>query len=251
MGQSHEPNASADEGPNLRTDARYAAIARKLIWNEFSPTAVEVPSKYRILHPWRALKLIKIRSENYGCQKLEHLNLMDTTILGSMKMFTLFIRPAYAYNLPMFSLDAMIAGDSRTFALELIDPADTTAEAWDSIYRGLLLWQEKTAAMEHLPISEWTRPLLHPASILVKTKSKDDALLLDISRAYLEAFVQMARAAQPLDEAQCSVQRQAKEGYVNELLSRGGPAVNVFKILLGQAGQQEFVRQVMFGVRVG
>ena len=38
------------------------------------------------------------------------------------------------------------------------------------------------------------------------------------------------------------------EGYVSALLKRGGPAVNVFKFLMGPHKQQEYVRTVMFGV---
>ena len=35
-------------------------------------------------------------------------------------------------------------------------------------------------------------------------------------------------------------------GYVASLLAIGGPAVNVFKILLGPEKQQEYVRTMMF-----
>jgi hypothetical protein len=38
------------------------------------------------------------------------------------------------------------------------------------------------------------------------------------------------------------------EGYVSKLLAKGGPAVNVFKTLLGPEKQQEYVRTVMFGL---
>jgi hypothetical protein len=38
------------------------------------------------------------------------------------------------------------------------------------------------------------------------------------------------------------------EWYVDTLLAKGGPAVEVFKTLLGPEKQKEYVRTVMFGI---
>jgi hypothetical protein len=42
--------------------------------------------------------------------------------------------------------------------------------------------------------------------------------------------------------------KQGLEEYVTTLLSKGGPAVEVFEKMLGKEGQEEYVRTVMFGL---
>ena len=42
--------------------------------------------------------------------------------------------------------------------------------------------------------------------------------------------------------------KEGLEKYVSTLLSQGGPAVDVFKKILGADGQKEYVRTVMFGL---
>ena len=42
--------------------------------------------------------------------------------------------------------------------------------------------------------------------------------------------------------------KQGLNDYVTTLLSKGGPAVEVFEKMLGKDGQEEYVRTVMFGL---
>ena len=42
--------------------------------------------------------------------------------------------------------------------------------------------------------------------------------------------------------------RAGTERYVSTLLAEGGPAVDVFRRILGPEGQKEYVRSVMFGL---
>jgi len=58
----------------------------------------------------------------------------------------------------------------------------------------------------------------------------------------------MAENATPLTPEQSKKVQEGMEGYVSALIEKGGPAVNVFKFLLGPDKQQEYVRSVMFGV---
>ena len=72
--------------------------------------------------------------------------------------------------------------------------------------------------------------------------------MFEIYKGFFNAYVDMAENAAPLTPEQSKKVQEGMEGYVSALLGNGGPAVNVFKFLLGPDKQQEYVRSVMFGV---
>jgi hypothetical protein len=73
-------------------------------------------------------------------------------------------------------------------------------------------------------------------------------MLFDIYRTFLSAYLDMVKNAQPLTPESSAQVKAGFEKYVDTLLSKGGPAVDVFKKILGPEGQQEYVRTVMFGL---
>ncbi len=58
----------------------------------------------------------------------------------------------------------------------------------------------------------------------------------------------MAKNAQVLPADQSDRVRAGMENYVDTLLDKGGPAVDVFKKFLGPEKQREYIRTVMFGL---
>jgi len=58
----------------------------------------------------------------------------------------------------------------------------------------------------------------------------------------------MARNAQQLPPETSAKMKDGLEKYLATLLGQGGPAVDVFKKVLGPEGQKEYIRKVMFGV---
>jgi hypothetical protein len=58
----------------------------------------------------------------------------------------------------------------------------------------------------------------------------------------------MAQQSQPLSGEPSGTARSGKETCVDRILSKGGPAVDVFEKFLGPEKQREYVRTVMFGL---
>ena len=58
----------------------------------------------------------------------------------------------------------------------------------------------------------------------------------------------MAKNAQLLPARAARQVRAGMEKYVETLLAKGGPAVDVFKKFLGPEKQREYIRTVMFGL---
>jgi hypothetical protein len=228
--------------------AAYDVYAQQVLNEQFTLNSVPVPDVYQTVHPWKTLKLIKMRAENFQTDELAHITMLNTDILGFMKMYTLLIRPDYGYNLPIMSVDVMIMGGNRMYYIEFIDPTGVPDAALDSYYDSLGVWQAKLQQMEQRPITEWQKPLLHPYSIHIQSDASHDVWLQEVFQAYLDAYLAMVRAAEPVDAATSTKVQAGIEGYVTRLLNEGGPAVDTFKMLVGDEGQQVFVRQVMFGV---
>ena len=78
-------------------------------------------------------------------------------------------------------------------------------------------------------------------------RARDDELF-EIYQTFLEAYLDMAKNAQPLSPEMSVQVRAGMEKYVDTLLDKGGPAVDVFKKFLGPEKQREYVRTVMFGL---
>ena len=79
-------------------------------------------------------------------------------------------------------------------------------------------------------------------SIHIKADKNNDDLLQSVYKAYLTAYVEMAKNAEQLPPEASAHMKEGIEKYVSTLLGQGGPAVDVFKKILGPDGQKEYVR---------
>ena len=107
---------------------------------------------------------------------------------------------------------------------------------------------EQVAGFEQTGVRDWYKDFIEDCSIHIKADRTNDEMLFDVYRTFLTAYLDMAKNALPLTPENSGKVKAGIERYVDTLLSKGGPAVDVFKKILGPEGQQEYVRTVMFGL---
>ncbi len=225
--------------------ARYAAISREAL-KDIPLQPHPVSEQYRHI---RSLPLMDITVSSSSAERLARVNSLDATMLLCMKMYTLMIRPDEAYNLPVLSVDFIfLPFGKRVYVIELIDPAHIDDANKQKYYAQM---RAASAAVAGLPASgtrDWYQDFLTDFSVHSRATSADDALLQATYQAYLEAYLGMVRDASEVP-AETSIElRAGMERYVATLLAEGGPAVDVFRRILGPEGQKEYVRSVMFGL---
>ena len=238
---------------NARMDAnaqysRYEDYTMQTLLKFGALTPFEVKPEYRTIHPAKMLKLFKIEVSSYTGDRLARVNSLDATMFVFMKMFTLMIRPDYSYNLPMISVDFIFIGKKRVFVIEVIDPAKIDDENKRMHYDMMRVWQDMVQQYEQSSSPDWSKEFVTDFSIHIKADEKQDDELFEIYQTFLEAYLAMAKNAQPLAVEQRDKLRVGMETYVDTLLDKGGPAVDVFEKFLGPEKQREYVRTVMFGL---
>ncbi len=226
----------------------YEQYTMQTIQKAYALAPFEVKPEYRVIHPAKMLKLFKIAVSSYSSDRLARLNSLDATMFVFMKMFTLMIRPDYRYNLPMLSVDFIFIGKKRVFVIEVIDPAKIDDENKRTHYDRMRAWQAAVQRYEQSPTKEWYGDFLTDFSIHIKAAASRDDELFAIYQTFLEAYLDMAKNAQPLSPEMSAQVRSGMERYVETLLDKGGPAVDVFKKFLGPEKQKEYIRTVMFGL---
>ena len=235
------------EGQNLFN--KYQQLTESTLAKAFNLSPHPVKREFRKINPMKMLKLITILVDSRTGGRLARVNTLDATIGGFMKMYTLLVRPDFAYNLPVLSVDLIFAGKKRVFIIEVIDPAGAEDENKNQYYQK---FRECAKGIEHLEASgtesEWSKDFLTDFSIHVKADRQSDELLFNIYERYLGLYLEMVQKSSSLDEPSAERIQKGMETYVATLLEKGGPAVNVFKNLLGPQGQTEFVRTVIFGL---
>jgi hypothetical protein len=232
-----------------RLYARYDSYTREVLSKNFQLEPFPIKPEFQIVNPWKALKLLNFVARSEQTDRLARINSLDATMAVFMKMYTLLLRPAYEYNLPMMSVDIIFMGASRVFVIEIIDPARIDDENKKLHYDKMRAWQPEVAKLEPMKINmAWCKDIVTDFSVHVKADRARDDMLFEIYKTFLNAYIDMAKNAQPLSAEQSAKVKEGIEGYVSALLAKGGPAVDVFKQILGPEGQRAYVRSVMFGV---
>jgi hypothetical protein len=227
---------------------RYEQYTMQTLSKSCALTPFEVKPEYRTIHPAKMLKLFKILVSSYSSDRLARVNSLDATMFVFMKMYTLMIRPDYRYNLPMLSVDFIFIGKKRVFVIEVIDPAKIDDDNKRIHYDRMRAWQDTVRQYEQSPSKDWYKEYVTDFSIHIKADASRDDELFKIYQTFLEAYLDMAKNAQALPADQSDRVRAGMEKYVDTLLDKGGPAVDVFKKFLGPEKQREYVRTVMFGL---
>jgi len=228
---------------------KYDSYTRETLAQHFQLKPYPVKQEYQTVHPWKALKLLKFVITSKEAERFKRVNTLDATIGLFMKMYTLFILPNYNYNLPMLSVDIIFIGGKRVFVIEIIDPARIKDENLETHYEKMRIWKPKVDSLEKMEVDmEWAENAVTDFSIHRRADRTNDELLFEIYKYYLNTYIEMAKNAEPVSPGLSQKVQQGMEWYVTTLLAKGGPAVNVFKTLLGPEKQKEYVRTVMFGV---
>ena len=233
-----------------RMYARYDAYTREILaqYETLKPYAVK--PEFRKVHPGKFpfLKLFKMVITSETGDRLKRVNTIDATMMLFMRMYTFLIRPDYGYNLPVLSVDFIFIGKKRVFVIEVIDPAKIEDENKEKYYKVMREKLPAAAGLEKGPERDWYKDFLADVSIHAKGDNSHDELMFDIYKSYLTAYLDMAKNADPLSPEMSEKMKQGLNDYVTTLLSKGGPAVEVFEKMLGKDGQEEYVRTVMFGL---
>jgi len=236
-------------GEGDRMYARYDSYAREALAINFPLQPYPVKAEFQYIAPWKALKMFQFRVDSRQSERLARINNIDATMFLCIRMYTLLLRPAYDYNLPMLSVDIIaIPGGKRVYVMEVIDPARIDDPNKNACYDKMKKLSVELKDFAPVGVRDWYKDFLADVSIHANAKREDDDKLFAIFQGYLDAYIEMAKNARKLDAEQSTKVRQGFELYVTTLLGKGGPAVDVFKKLLGPEKQQEYIRTVMFGL---
>ena len=174
----------------------------------------------------------------YDAEKAGRLCLMEMkAFAGLMKMDTAVFSPTELDG-PLFSLDMISAFGTCTLVLELYD---TTISHPD--FGRLRAVKEKYARLPgYDPGSHWSNSIRLPVSDYKKGKklrADMEAMLEDYARMYFE-LLEECGACSPTEK------KAANAVFADGLLTKGGPAVNQFKKMIGEDKTAEFIRKYMF-----
>jgi len=241
--------ASVMRSEGDRMYARYDSYAREALAKSFPLQPYSIKPEFQYIAPWKALKMFQFKVDSQQSDRLARINNIDATMFLCIRMYTLLLRPAYDYNLPMFSVDIIaIPGGKRVYVMELIDPARIDDDNKKACYEKMRKWSADIKNFEPMPVRDWFKDFVADVTIHINAKRENDDKLFDMFKAYLDAYIEMVKNAQKLDPEKSKRVRDGFELYVSTLLGKGGPAVDVFKKLLGPEKQQEYIRTVMFGL---
>ncbi len=227
---------------------QYADYTKEVLSQKAQLAPFAVKPEFQTLHPAKFLKMFKIAVSSQQGDRLARVNSLDATMFMFMKMFTLMIRPAYNYNLPMMSVDFIFIGGKRVYVIEIIDPAKIDDANKTKYYDVMRTWMPEVATFKQSATRDWYKDFLADCSIHIEGDRSKDDVLFEIYKTYLNAYLDMAANAEPLSADKSAQVKTGIETYVETLLSKGGPAVEVFEKMLGPEGQREYVRTVMFGL---
>ncbi len=214
---------------------------------DLSPLAL--PEKYQVLRPLKALGLIRFEAEKYAAPQLASIACMTTRIAGFVRMFSLVVRPDYGSYLPVLSAEVIAMGKRRILFFEIINTTPGPDDNMKRHYAKLNAVKQDAPGLMEVTSVGWYQQMLAECSFKLRSQRQHDDRLLSLYLECVSLYLEMAAQAEPTDASGNRLLKQSAESFVEQLLSRGGPAVNVFRHLLGEAGQQEYVRTVMFGIQ--
>lgn len=232
-----------------RLYAKYDSYTQEALSKNFELKPYPIKAEFQELHPWKSMKLLKFVVQSQQGKKLARINSINATMGIVMKMYTLLLRPQYNYNLPMLSVDIIFIGGKRVFVIEIIDPAHIDDENKKTHYEKMRVWDSEVAKFEPMEVDmDWCKDIVTDFSIHINANRTNDDILFEMYKTFLDAYIDMTKNAEPLSPDLSQKVQDGMEGYVSSLLTKGGPAVNLFKRILGPEKQQEYVRTVMFGM---
>jgi hypothetical protein len=235
-------------GKSRQAHKRYDCYARELLKQHSQLMTCPVKEDYRILKPIKALGFFKVAGTLLKGDRFAWVNLSNSTMGGFMKLHTFFFRPDPACNLPMLSIDVIFMGAKRVFVIEIIDPAKISDETLSVHYDRMRALKPSSEKLADMPVTRWYKDVVLDFSIHAKSDSRSEELLFETYKKYLDAYFAMVKAAEPISPDLSRKVSKATEWYVDTLISKGGPAVDMLAWLMGKEKMREYSRTVMFGL---
>jgi hypothetical protein len=210
---------------------------------------VTVKPEFQVISYGKPFTLIRMVPSRSLAEKISTITSTDATLFGFMRMYTLFMTPKDGYNFPLFSLVVLNMGAKRFFALEIIDPARISEEHITQAYEKMKKLKEEVKDLPDTPPgNSRAKEMTMDFSIHTKADNSREQFFLDLYDDYLSTYLKMVKNAPPLtDPEQNKKVQEGVKAYVNAVLEKGGPAVNVFKFLLSPEQKREVVKTVLFG----
>ena len=176
----------------------------------------------------------RFRAEGLGSVSV----MVASGFFGLMKMDTLIITPTEK-DMPLFSYDRVHAMGNDTLIFELYDTLLNSAD--------LSALEEVKKQAAYLPDHDlgehWYDSIKLSQSLSKKGKKQQTAAFDEAATAYLEAYLQAAKAAAPCEAAP---KREKASVYVEGLLTNGGPSTDVFKKGIGDKKTAQLFRKILF-----
>ncbi len=196
--------------------------------------------------PYHTLKKsgMKFTISAYEIKGFGSMSVIDmSAMLGLMKMES-FVLTAEYKDLPLFSGDYIQAMGKCTLLEEFYDTMiDPLPEADAAVYR------QVRAKYADLPLygtePHWYDSIRYDFTLGASDKSLKDKKE-SITADYLTAYLKHASHAPAADPVQKKAKTQA---YVDGLFANGGPAVNQFKKLFGEAAACDIFENYVFSCR--
>jgi len=231
-----------------RLFTQYETYTNKVLDERFELKEFPIKQEYKKLHPVKLLKMLKFMFTSRQADKLARVNSMDATMFYFMKMYTMMIRPDYAYNLPVLSIDLIFIGGMRVCIVEIIDPAKIDDPNKERCYAEMKKWVPRTLEFKQVSMSDWFSNYVTVFSIHITAGREDDEVLFEIYKSYLNAYLDMAENAEKIGPEKSKKLEAGLDEFVTTLLDKGGPAVNVFDKFMSPEKKSEYIRTVMFGL---
>ena len=179
------------------------------------------------------------RIRRFAAEGLGNVSLMAATGPGGQMQMDVLIAAPTDRDMPLLSLDRVKAAGSDTLIVEMYDTLLGTPDltAMDEAVQAAAPLRDKD------PGVHWYDPIKLPQSLCKAGKAEECAAFDAASEKYLRQYAAAARGAGTCDAA---AKRKKTAAYVEGLLSRGGPATDLFLTGIGARKTAELFTKVLF-----
>ena len=221
-------------------------IALEKLQERFPLTAVNLkhPMPER---PLRALGLIKLDGKAFSSNEFSRVVLMNIAIAFVSGVRTIFLCPRVELDLPVFSSEVILTGNSRTFFLDVQRRGGYDRHDDTELYNRLIAIKDRYGTLlAHAKAhgGEIVKTF-SKAACYVKTTKAQDEQAIHLFHEYLDVFLEVVHQAQPLTGEALERARRDNDAYANTLIDHD-PAAQVFKVLFGKKGGVERTLDLFF-----
>ena len=205
------------------------------------PNVVEKEiGEYSYLKYPKLLPMLKMRVKQYSLEGFGSIMVMNTSMMGLMKLSTFSFTPNTGLSVPFLLIDTMSMGKKRLAYFELYDCRKDKSElpllqSLKDKYKDIEDYQEKEAW--------YIEERMEGSLIKCATKDKEEDLvdmLLDALKCYKEC----------IDKADCDVENLAKlQEFANRMVKEGNPSSGTLNKVLGEEKAIDFFNKIVMPLK--